>query len=81
MFKKYIDNRFVLMIQEFRFPMKLDFIIVEPSSQIVWRSQIEPRIITSGISSMNLIDQSILEMFMTFIIDENQNSSHKIYEF
>ena len=32
LFKKYIDNRIILIIQEQRFPRKMDLILVEPSS-------------------------------------------------
>ena len=32
LFKKYIDNRIILIIQEQRFPRKMDMILVEPSS-------------------------------------------------
>jgi len=32
LFRKYIDNRVLLFIQESRFPRTLDFILVEPCS-------------------------------------------------
>lgn len=32
LFRKYIDNRVVLLIQEQRFPRKLDFVLIEPCS-------------------------------------------------
>ena len=43
LFRKYIDNRVLLFIQESRFPRKLDFILAEPCSQLQWRYHIEPR--------------------------------------
>jgi len=54
--KKYLDNRLMLFLQEQRFPRKIEFIIIEPCSQINWRHSIEPRSITTGMISMNIVD-------------------------
>jgi hypothetical protein len=37
LFRKYLDNRLILIIQEQRFPRKLDCMVVEPCSQLLWR--------------------------------------------
>lgn len=83
LFRKYIDNRLLLFVQESRFPRKLDFSITEPCSQLVWRHQVEPRMITTGMASLHLVDQATLEMFVALMLDENENSSaedEKVFE-
>ena len=59
--KKYLDNRLMLFLQEQRVPRKIEFIIIEPCSQINWRHSIEPRSITTGMISMNIVDQASIE--------------------
>lgn len=73
MFRKYIDNRLVLFIQETRFPRRLEFCLTEPCSQLVWRHHVEPRMITTGTASLHLVDQATLEMFLAVLLDENEN--------
>ena len=84
LFRKYIDNRVLLFIQETRFPRKLDFVLVEPCSQLLWRHHIEPMQITTGLASMHLVDQATLEMFLSVLLDENENCGSndvKLYEY
>jgi hypothetical protein len=84
LFRKYIDNRVLLFIQESRFPRKLDFILAEPCSQLQWRYHIEPRQITTGMASMHLADQATLEMFVAVLLDENEHCNtedEKLFEF
>jgi hypothetical protein len=84
LFRKYIDNRVLLFIQETRFPRKLDFVLVEPCSQLLWRHHIEPLQITTGLASMHLVDQATLEMFLSVLLDENENcgpTDVKLYEY
>ena len=83
LFRKYIDNRVLLFIQESRFPRKLDVILVEPCSQLTWRYVIEPRQITTGMSSLHLVDSASLEMMVAVMLDENENcetNDKKLYE-
>lgn len=84
LFRKYIDNRVLLFIQESRFPRKLDFILAEPCSQLQWRYHIEPRQITTGMASMHLADQATLEMFVAVLLDENEHCNsedEKLFEY
>lgn len=49
-----------------------------------WRHHIEPRLITTGIGSMHLVDQATLESFLAVLIDEAQNyeqSQPKLFEY
>jgi hypothetical protein len=55
-FNKYIDNKLLLIIQEQRFPRKIDIILLEPSSFLQWRFVIEPRLITTGVSSLKFLE-------------------------
>lgn len=73
LFRKYIDNRIVLFVQESRFPRKLDFILAEPCSQLQWRYHVEPRMITTGIHSMHFVDQATIEQFVAVLLDENEH--------
>jgi len=74
----------LLFIQEARFPRKLDFVLVEPCSQLLWRHHIEPMQITTGLASMHLVDQATLEMVVSVLLDENENcgpADAKLYEY
>jgi hypothetical protein len=62
-------------VQESRFPRSLDFILIEPCSQLQWRYHVEPRQITTGTSSLHLVDQATLEMFVAVLLDENEHSA------
>lgn len=58
--------------------------MVEPCSQLAWRHQIEPRLITTGLGSMHLVDQATLESFLSVMIDEvqaHEPASAKVFEY
>ena len=84
LFRKYIDNRMLLVVQETRFPRKLEFVLTEPCSQLSWRGSVEPRQISTGMASMHLVDIATLEMFVAVLLDENQNCApgdDKVFEY
>jgi len=42
LFKKYVDNQLVLIVQENKFPALISFVLVEPSSRLSMMANFEP---------------------------------------
>ena len=70
LFKKYIDNQLVLVVQESKFPACLSFALVEPSSRLSWKCTYEPSTEIVGPSSFSVVDPGSIETFLTIIYDQ-----------
>jgi len=56
LFKKYIDNQLILVIQESKFPASISFTIVEPSSRMIYKTCYEPTTEIVSPSSFSVVD-------------------------
>ena len=70
LFKKYIDNQLVLVVQESKFPACLSFSLVEPSSRLSWKCTYEPTTEIVSPSSFSVVDPGSIETFLTIIYDQ-----------
>jgi len=69
LFKKYIDNQLILVVQESKFPASISFTIVEPSSRLLWKTCYEPTTEIVSPSSFSVVDQGAFETFMSIVYD------------
>ena len=69
LFKKYIDNQLLLVIQENKFPASISCTLVEPSSRLIWKTSYEPTTEIVNPASFSVIDQGAFETFMSVVYD------------
>ena len=69
LFKKYIDNQLILVVQESKFPASISCTLVEPSSRLLWKTSYEPSTEIVSPSSFSIVDQGAFETFMTVVYD------------
>jgi len=67
LFKKYIDNQLILVIQESKFPASISFTLVEPSTRLLWKTTYEPKTEILSPSSFSVVDMGAFETFMTIV--------------
>ena len=75
LFKKYIDNQLILVVQENKFPATMSFSLVEPSSRLIWKTSYEPRTEIVSPASFSVVDQGSFETFMTVVYDAVERQS------
>ena len=56
LFKKYIDNQLLLVVQENKFPASISCTLVEPSSRLIWKTSYEPTTEIVTPSSFSVVD-------------------------
>lgn len=69
LFKKYIDNQLILVVQESKFPASISMTLVEPSSRLIWKACYEPTTEIVNPSSFSIVDQGTFETFMSVVYD------------
>lgn len=69
LFRKYIDNQLMVVIQETKFPASLTFTLVEPTSRLMWKFGYEIQTEIVNPASFSVVDPGSMENFMTAIFD------------
>lgn len=72
LFRKYIDNQLMIIIEERKFPANLSFSLVEPISRLMWNFNYEIQTEIINPAGFALIDQTLLENFLTAVYDTSQ---------
>jgi hypothetical protein len=71
LFRKYIDNQLMLVIQETKFPATIGLMLTEPTSRLTWKFTYEVQTEIVNPAGFSLVDQATLERFMTVVFDSS----------
>ena len=69
LFKKYIDNQLILVVQEQKFPATISLTLVEPSSRLSWKCAYESTTEIVSPSTFSIVDPGSFETFLTIVYD------------